>query len=1490
MQILKERVMKPLAYIFSLLILLVASPVVQSADLIDVLNQAVSQDNKYGNPTLSPTERDNFIKEMEIIYKIGTREFPYNIPAFREDYDLNGYTPDKVKELYAENAKKLVDDGYAKHQHFTDVYLVKFQEQLDLFQDPNQYPGILDRDDPLPDIDPKDFWWPRYRSVFIAYLDAIKNDPQTCAGPDVLRGNRKCCKGAPQVPYGYLQLPFVKKINKNNCAQKDAICTDHSQCCSGVCYRDNNTQQGVCADPNAKRVGEVCTDDNECLSKQCEAAEIFGTEKTCMPMTQCYELAQIDQLCTGNKPYCAKGKCYKIDKGSLGSNACIRNEQACTNNDECCSDLCQGNKCVENAICSKCAEGGQTPKNGQECCPGFYKSSTTQKCRHKYNPLSPICKHPGGECQKDLDCCNGTCGANNKCSSFNTLRKKEERTKESPLFKAFQLALNFVIPSAHAEEFTCEDGTPLNPQQIETLNNKKAECDALPENTEEERNFKNRCLLGLNGQRLALCGDSSIPLSPDNQRIIDTMKQECANKYQPDTPEMETCLKQVRLKEIELRQQQAGGENRYDNYINEYNAPTLSNKTYTDVYKCEFHSFNDAWRAAGNAERNAELFLRSFEFVFSGEGTKDYWIEQGNDKSIFERARVVAKSVREERSNFIKVTNEIDRKSNCYCLLVFGVSTFPTNKQTYFNNYCADIAAEFANDAATNGQDKSAIDGTAINSDNTQEVNRAKTETIDKGAIGISYEKALTRYIDFVATADMDRFTNFEEHEAELSAMSNYLINTDFQEVWKPTLESYGVDKYAKGNNPYEGDSRELYTWGRRYMNGFFSVLTAIVTLGITAMTGDAFSSNRPVEDQDVTWSGISAAYGTTWPDVVDHREKRKETYNMFMNYDAYRRHYIGPRFTNRENKQKGAQPANATDAKRCSVLGRASACLKSAYSFNPGSLKYLLDLPEVGHYIVDPKKPPFVTSSLSLEKMPGYNQTWVQIVNETVNEGFNWIKGNTSPYQLDGRRVKSKDGYSGITRNASNYRKKNVFLLAVQDKKHFIPKKDTLKATRFDNNLKNSIINAAKKYALCKDLVPADTTDAAEAEARAAAVVARIQAIPAQVPPGLQEALVEKFKQLIIQEKGEQVNGCYGAVGTVAGDVGYGYLFESEQEAQEWAEYTYEMHYIYSSITKNKYMGYPLVGQNVYFEAVFNKMKLLRTMWAQRATESFNVRNLYQNDLNKRAGAYQSLGEATNGTNSRNISGGYGNDFLATFKMLNFDGTTDIEAFNAAVEAGKAANKFNSRELAALGAGANSAARLNKKLAEASAFEKDMAALGKGSKLLNNNVRDNLINPIGAISAANPGGAFAGGSALGAKLNAINDKLAALDKNQRKDKGKNKYKSPFGDMNMPSFNNSSGGYNSSISSEPDYSKADKTTKSGMSDQDASRLIRQLNKNKDLTERLANDTLFTIVSKAYKRNYGRILLKNKKSVKEATAKEDVTDKQKAVLKKLMEDN
>lgn len=77
---------------------------------------------------------------------------------------------------------------------------------------------------------------------------------------------------------------------------------------------------------------------------------------------------------------------------------------SCTKPLECCSNLCEGGKCV--ATASVCTSNGDACTTGTQCCSA---TCTGGKCQG-----NATCQGPGATCAKGFDCCAGTCNGG-KC-------------------------------------------------------------------------------------------------------------------------------------------------------------------------------------------------------------------------------------------------------------------------------------------------------------------------------------------------------------------------------------------------------------------------------------------------------------------------------------------------------------------------------------------------------------------------------------------------------------------------------------------------------------------------------------------------------------------------------------------------------------------------------------------------------------------------------------------------------------------------------------------------------------------------------------------------------------------------------------------------------------------------------------------------------------------------------------------------------------------
>src|SRR5688572_3123208 len=136
-------------------------------------------------------------------------------------------------------------------------------------------------------------------------------------------------------------------------------CTDHTECCSGLCGTD-----GTCAESSGQCVaaGGTCVSSADCCSGQCgdDGSGAF----TC----------------------------------GAGFGACEPLTQPCDTANDCCSLGCHGGKC-DDAIC---ATGGQMCGADSDCCSNSCSAAGT--CE-----VPSGCFQAGETCDANSKCCSGNC-------------------------------------------------------------------------------------------------------------------------------------------------------------------------------------------------------------------------------------------------------------------------------------------------------------------------------------------------------------------------------------------------------------------------------------------------------------------------------------------------------------------------------------------------------------------------------------------------------------------------------------------------------------------------------------------------------------------------------------------------------------------------------------------------------------------------------------------------------------------------------------------------------------------------------------------------------------------------------------------------------------------------------------------------------------------------------------------------------------------------
>jgi hypothetical protein len=206
----------------------------------------------------------------------------------------------------------------------------------------------------------------------------------------------------------------------------DADCTETgvNGCLDGTCnangtctYTQNNANCdafGICLSDG------VCNLDGSCSYTQNDILCDDGddcTINTCNPDGTCGHASAADfsDCTTGTitEGYCLAGVCT----------ACEANGSLCSNNNECCSDICRDVLCRATA----CVELNQACTSGAQCCSGLCLNNICQcdqatdcppnnACNQQPTPnVCQPCPNTGEACTANADCCSGSSCFNGFC-------------------------------------------------------------------------------------------------------------------------------------------------------------------------------------------------------------------------------------------------------------------------------------------------------------------------------------------------------------------------------------------------------------------------------------------------------------------------------------------------------------------------------------------------------------------------------------------------------------------------------------------------------------------------------------------------------------------------------------------------------------------------------------------------------------------------------------------------------------------------------------------------------------------------------------------------------------------------------------------------------------------------------------------------------------------------------------------------------------------
>lgn len=1383
---------------------------------IQDLIKKTESDPEFHNPRLTSAQQRNLKKSVTDIFDKGVRESaagyspeplePEDDPNDPSLKPLKGYEPQHLYSSYYSLLIDIFKSGKLKQAHL-DYFVQKYKSELINKTDGDQ--GLRKQAEASGNV--KGFWKNKYSEFFDNFINKVKQNPASCAAELENATAAKCCRGL-------LRLNATDQTGANRCKLADTTCNQNSDCCSGLCNQEN--------------------------------PEVAGK---CEPKKVCYKVVEEGQACGVNRPVCRVGTCLAQDINVTGLVNCKKRSNSCSSDSQCCSNKCSAGKCVENKLCLDCVKSKRPLERGEKCCPGYIKMDN--KCLSPIPPFIPY---------------NGTV--------------KNDRSIWKRIF--FGVSSIF-ISSAFAQEtsnvesenskvvtvdnITDEDRAGLNEAQIELLETKRSECQG-----DED------CLKKVDRLEVGFVRDGFTGVTKAQAKQIADAKKECTNKHDtwlscnPGTegcpevgkklnPKHKECMDEVSSMEKQIMAENAEDGNfgqsfKKENLGSNYNIPGVTAKTYSDISQCEFNSFNDSWRDASASERNAEVFLRSFEFVFSHKGTQDFWVQRDGGVvkgNIFSRANKVAQTFRENRRKMMEEMRGIDKKMTCKCIAIYGPSKFSQTKQAYFQQNCAEevaelqsslsgqelnnLALEKTGEKGTLEEAKSKIDGTSINSLNSKEKkDKALIEEIDKGASGISHGALLVEFLRLRASAQVSRFSNNADLETELEELSEYIQNIDFDLVYYPKRRGKkivppdGAPPQAKAQKK---NYAKLNGWTYKAWRGWVLVIVGVAGallvnpgfLAVSVMggmleltTGGPKVKNQSVLIQSMTegaWREVDNKSAA--PKLEDIRYKTKSVSAGTKKKYYYHRFFLGPyyRHVDAENSRYEV----------CDVMGRASACVRTAYmvdffeSVENGKPRF------DATFLLDPTQPLFVQDNVIRTKhMPKHNKSWVEMINEANRLGIAYLK--TKSGKSDYLTSALNDGYFFPKAQGSNT--------------------EIYEPTKFDESLKNKIKEAARKYALCKGLNDPSAKDN------------------------------YTFCNVSSLEENE---------------IGFGYLFESQVEAEAFAKYTYDVHYEWSHLTKENYLGYPAAGIDHYFRMVAYNMKLAGSLAASRAVQSSDAADLYSQDLAARINEYKAKSIAGIGKVPKSLK--FKPAFFKAFSKINFTGTTDIPKANAALTEAKNSGNLTRAEIDTLNSAVNGAVRRNRAIERKKKFDK---ALLESDPLTQKIARRNVaalnkrVNaPLEQFDVQKLGGGGGGFKKLNNAINNLNKSIEDFNQTANKQSGSagdgNIFTLPKGigssSYNSSNYSTSEASGNPSVSSSTTIS-----SDTGMSKDEISNIIENLNQE-DLKSS-SSDTLFTVVSKAYKRNYSRVLRRNTSVTSSVApngdeAKELKVDK-KEELKKLLE--
>jgi hypothetical protein len=1158
------------------------------------------------------------------------------------------------------------------------------------------------------------------------------------------------------------------KSRKIQCANKGDIATV-KPCCD---YDENNPyspqafpfvgwkkqDNESCMEP-----GKQCVKHGDCCSGQCMITSFGGDAKgTCAPVLSCYSPVDKDQECDPvDNPYCRSPwttgyfnqkeyqvVCNMVNHESLGIGECKQITDTCSSDSQCCSDKCASGKCVAKFTCSVCINLGEpyVESDNIPCCPGLMPGMNKKKCEPKFPPL--------------------------------TLPQVKIKTKKKSILEKIW---NVIIPSAHAANESCNYFTP---SQRSTLQSMTEGC--FTESNEDEKGV-NECLKLVTIQKKQYRVENYTAATTTMNTAIANCgdNQECRDKARQEF--QETC----NVTPIDRLE-----------YASTYNIPTIRSKTKSDVKTCRFNNINDAWFQASNDEKNAQLVVMAFEYLFSGGGAQDFWVEKSGGGNIFKRSKEIATILKDKRVAQLKSMQQKDILMMCHCVLAKKGMNIPEDVMSVFNTIpeCE--------------EQKSILDEIKAN----EEVSYAI------GASGISHEAFLLNYTSMKSDTSIDEFSDYTEVNEKLESLSKYL-NGESDEP---------IDWYAA-----ETRQTELYTFKVKWMSTWFKIFLIVIAVAIVltaiVLSGGTLGAGLGTALASLGSStvGIGAAFGITCfsftgavalgittvmlgtallsagvaalfknriakPKILDVVVEAK---NKEAAYDEEKEEYVW-KYGKPTNwlvthrffriKRSYVFPYYNDPKSGCEIYASANLCMRNVFlTATDDGLRYLTDV----------KKPLFVSDvawSDDINFVGQMNANHINLINK--------LKA-TKPSGTTKRKFLKRD------------------ILSEPDiQKAMFPFNENYIPDAFDEQKAKRVVNGAQLYSRCKELNGPKATSECN--------------VPA------------------------------GRDGIKDGDIGFGYFFESQEDINDFVAYFYQHHFHWPSITASTQIGYPLLGQNIYYQTILHNVRVIMAGAYARSNKFGELYDLYKSDWDKRVKDYDcSAGTErrgdkvicaaiTTGGNSYNVK--YSKQFREIFKKLNFQmgdvpqiykESNSLDSYSGG-EGGLTDSEVNLLKTT------TKQALANKKQREKAAYYNETVAntdRGKNIGQAFEKWNKNFSSPLTNMKLTKGGQNWGRGSTQNNVTNNIADVKDDIY-------GNINYNSDSYNNNVnyrQSYNTASGSSSSLSNSEvPKHGIQD-----SKKDDRSQEMFKDDKSGLGFFQRDENDSLFQIVSKAYQRNLNRVLIR-----------------------------